>query len=60
MDTTETHRVLVFSPYALILQPESLVHGVQDSLCLSAIGLGVLANQLCDTSSQPVATIVIR
>ena len=58
-DALLTHQVLRFSPMAFWVEPQPLVHRLQDSLCLLLIGCSVLSYQLGNAGSQLIASIVV-
>ena len=59
VDALFAHQVLIFSPMAFLVEPQSLVHGLQDSLRLLFVGRRIFAQKLGHASSQLIATIVI-
>ena len=59
VDALFAHQVLIFSPMAFLIEPQSLVHGLQDSLRLLLVRCGILAQDLGNAGSQLIATIVI-
>ena len=59
MGAFQAHAILILGPHACFRQPQTLVHGLQDSFGLITIGLHILANDFGDTGSQLVAAIVV-
>ena len=55
----QPHQVLVFCPVSLVLQPQAVVHGLQDGVGLLAIRGSVLAYQFGYACRQQVGTVVI-
>ena len=59
VDALFAHQVLIFCPMAFLIEPQSLVHGLEDSLCLLLVRCGILAQELGNAGRQLIATIVI-